>query len=171
MQTVAQGWLVLQLTNSAFKVGLVSTLGSLPILAFTLYGGVLADRVNKHRGIILFQSLMMCEALTLGVLTATGRVRITGRYEPHEAVALIQRQQAALAWLPSIWPETWCYTLTEAWQAGLDVMAFDIGAPADRIRRAGRGWVCPLGISAPALNERLLALRSPAVSAVVGQAA
>ncbi|HEY7026557.1 MAG TPA: MFS transporter [Gemmatimonadales bacterium] len=76
MQTVAQGWLVLQLTNSAFKVGLVSTLGSLPILAFTLYGGVLADRVNKHRGIILFQSLMMCEALTLGVLTATGRVTV-----------------------------------------------------------------------------------------------
>ena len=76
MQTVAQGWLVLQLTNSAFKVGLVSTLGSLPILAFTLYGGVLADRVNKHRGIILFQSLMMCEALTLGILTATGRVTV-----------------------------------------------------------------------------------------------
>jgi len=76
MQTVAQGWLVLQLTNSPFKVGLVSTLGSLPILAFTLYGGVLADRVNKHRGIILFQSLMMCEALTLGILTATGRVTV-----------------------------------------------------------------------------------------------
>jgi MFS family permease len=76
MQTVAQGWLVLQLTNSAFKVGLVSTLGSLPILAFTLYGGVLADRVNKHRGIVVFQSLMMCEALTLGILTATGRVTV-----------------------------------------------------------------------------------------------
>jgi GT2 family glycosyltransferase len=104
-------------------------------------------------------------------LTATGRVRITGKYEPHEAVALIARQQAALAWLPSIWPETWCYTLTEAWQAGLDVLAFDIGAPAERIRRTGRGWVCPLGISAAALNDRMLALRSPAVAAVVGEAA
>jgi GT2 family glycosyltransferase len=104
-------------------------------------------------------------------LTATGRVHITGKYEPHEAVALIRRQQAALAWLPSIWPETWCYTLTEAWQAGLDVLAFDIGAPAERIRRTGRGWVCPLGISAAALNDRLLALRSPAVPAVVGRAA
>jgi MFS family permease len=76
MQTVALGWLVLQLTNSAFKVGLVSTLGSLPILAFTLYGGVLADRVNKHRGIILLQTLMMCEALTLAILTVTGRVTV-----------------------------------------------------------------------------------------------
>jgi GT2 family glycosyltransferase len=104
-------------------------------------------------------------------LTATGRVRITGKYEQHEAVALIRRQQAALAWIPSIWPETWCYTLTEAWQAGLDVLAFDIGAPAERIRRTGRGWVCPLGISATALNDRLLALRPRAVSSVVGQAA
>ncbi len=70
MQTVAHGWLVLQLTNSAFAVGLVTTLGSLPILLFTLYGGVLADRVDKHRLILILQSLMLCEALTLGVLTA-----------------------------------------------------------------------------------------------------
>jgi len=76
METVALGWLVLQLTNSPFKVGLVSTLGSLPILAFTLYGGVLADRVNKRRGIILLQSLMMCEAATLAILTGTGLVTV-----------------------------------------------------------------------------------------------
>jgi GT2 family glycosyltransferase len=104
-------------------------------------------------------------------LNATGRVWVTGPYEPHEAVALIRHQQASLAWLPSIWPETWCYTLTEAWQAGLDVLAFDIGAPAERIRRTGRGWVCPLGISATALNDRLLALRSPAPATIVGKVA
>jgi GT2 family glycosyltransferase len=104
-------------------------------------------------------------------LIATGQVHITGPYEPHEAVGLIERQRAALVWLPSIWPETWCYTLTEAWQAGLHVLAFDIGAPAERIRRTGRGWVCPLGISATALNDRLLMLRTPASPAVVGQAA
>ena len=45
---MAQGWLVLQLSNSAFIVGLVTALGSLPILLFTLYGGVLADRVNRQ---------------------------------------------------------------------------------------------------------------------------
>ncbi len=89
-------------------------------------------------------------------LIATGCVRITGPYEHYEAVELILRQQASMAWLPSIWPESWCYTLTEAWQAGLNVLAFDIGAPAERIRRSGRGWVCPLGISATALNNRLL---------------
>ncbi|MGH7702786.1 MAG: MFS transporter [Gemmatimonadales bacterium] len=72
MQTIAQGWLVLQLTNSAFQVGLVSMLGSLPILTFTLYGGVLADRVNRRRAIFFLQGLMLLEALTLAVLTRTG---------------------------------------------------------------------------------------------------
>ena len=46
MQTVALGWLVLTLTDSAFAVGLVSALGSLPVLLFTLQGGAMADRVN-----------------------------------------------------------------------------------------------------------------------------
>ena len=76
MQTVAHGWLVLTLTNSAFAVGLVTTLGSLPILLFTLYGGVLADRVNKHRVILILQCLMLCEALTLGILTVTHLVSV-----------------------------------------------------------------------------------------------
>ncbi len=65
---MARGWLVLQLTNSAFAVGLVTTLGSLPILLFTLYGGVVADRVNKHRLVLILQALMLLEALALGIL-------------------------------------------------------------------------------------------------------
>ncbi|MEP6573259.1 MAG: MFS transporter [Gemmatimonadota bacterium] len=69
MQTVARGWLVLQLTDSAFQVGLVSAFGSVPILLFTLYGGVLADRVNKVRAITMLQGLMLFEALSLALLT------------------------------------------------------------------------------------------------------
>ena len=69
IQTVAQGWLVLHLTDSPFQVGLVTTLGTLPILLFTLYGGVVADRVNKHRLVLILQSGMLIEALLLGVLT------------------------------------------------------------------------------------------------------
>jgi len=76
MQTVAQGWLVLQLTHSAFQVGLVTTVGTMPVLLFTLYGGVIADRVNKRRALLLFQSLLLLEALALAVLTATGRVTV-----------------------------------------------------------------------------------------------
>jgi MFS family permease len=76
IQTVAQGWLVLQLTDSAFKVGLVTTLGTLPILLFTLYGGVVADRVDKRRRVLLLQCGMLLEALSLGILTYLGHVTV-----------------------------------------------------------------------------------------------
>ena len=76
VQHVAHGWLVLELTNSAFAVGLVSTLGALPILLFTLYGGVVADRVDRHRFLIVLQSLMLLEALVLGTLVALDRITV-----------------------------------------------------------------------------------------------
>jgi glycosyltransferase involved in cell wall biosynthesis len=94
-------------------------------------------------------------------LLATGAVQITGRYQEREVAALIRQQRAQLAWLPSLWPETWCYTLTLAWQAGLNVLAFKLGTPSGRIRRTGRGWLVPLGMSPQALNNRMLTI-SPA---------
>jgi len=90
-------------------------------------------------------------------LLATGRVFITGSFAPEEAVQLIRAQNATLALLPSIWPETWCFTLAEAWRAGLRVAAFDIGAPAERIRRTGRGFLLPLGLKPDAINNALVA--------------
>jgi glycosyltransferase involved in cell wall biosynthesis len=89
-------------------------------------------------------------------LMDTGRVFVTGPYEPSEAVALIKAQNASLALLPSIWPETWCLALSELWRAGLRVAAFDIGAPAERIRATGRGFLLPLGLSAVEINDSLM---------------
>ncbi len=94
-----------------------------------------------------------------GRLSDTGRVFVTGPYADDQAVALIAAQQADLGWLPSICPETWSFTLGHAWAAGLDVAAFDLGAPAERIRASGRGWLMPLGLPAAAVNNALLALR------------
>src|SRR5687768_5900647 len=74
IQTVAQGWLVMQLTDSAFAVGLVTALGSLPILLFSLYGGVVADRVDKRRLVLVLQCGMLLEVLALGILTTGGWV-------------------------------------------------------------------------------------------------
>jgi glycosyltransferase involved in cell wall biosynthesis len=91
-------------------------------------------------------------------LLATGAVQITGQYQEHEVAGLIRQQQAQLAWLPSLWPETWCYTLTLAWQAGLNVLAFNLGTPSGRIRSTGRGWLVPLGMSPQALNNRMLTI-------------
>ena len=92
-------------------------------------------------------------------LLRTGRVFITGPYRPDEADSLIRAQHADFALLPSVVPETWCHTLTEAWSAGLQVAAFDLGAQAERIRAGGRGFLLPLGLSAGAINDALLAAR------------
>ena len=91
-------------------------------------------------------------------LLQTGKVYITGEYDEGDCVELIGRQTADIAFLPSIWPETWSYTLTHAWSAGLKVLSFDIGAPAERIRANGRGWVIPLDTEPARVNEVLLTL-------------
>ncbi len=90
-------------------------------------------------------------------LMATGRVFVTGEFKSDEAVTLIKAQDATLALLPSIFPETWCLSLGEAWRAGLHVAAFDIGAQAERIRRTGRGFLMPLGLPPAAINNALIA--------------
>ncbi len=76
MQTVAQGWLVFQLTNSPYMVGLVAALQNLPILFFGIFGGVIVDRLNKQKLIILTQIFSMILAIILGVLTITGYVNV-----------------------------------------------------------------------------------------------
>lgn len=63
MQRVAQSWLVLDLTGSAFYVGLIEALGTLPVLVFALYAGAVADRVSKHRMVIATQAGAMVVAL------------------------------------------------------------------------------------------------------------
>jgi len=76
MQQVGQGWLALQLSNSALMVGLVSAAGSLPILLFSLYAGVIVDRRDKLRLVTIAQVLLSIEAGVLWWLVWSGRVTI-----------------------------------------------------------------------------------------------
>lgn len=69
MQIVAQSWLVLQLTDSVFLIGLVMALSTLPTLLFTLFGGVIVDRFPKRDILFLTQVAAMALALLLGLLT------------------------------------------------------------------------------------------------------
>ncbi len=69
IQTVAQSWLIFQLTNSAFLLGVVGFLGSIPIFVLSLFGGVLADRINKRNILIFTQAAFMLLAFLLAVLT------------------------------------------------------------------------------------------------------
>ena len=65
-------------------------------------------------------------------------VTVTGRYNDGEAVELLQSLEPDLVWLPSIWPETYSYTLSWALLAGFDIAAFDLGAIARRLKSSGR---------------------------------
>lgn len=76
LQIVAQGWLVLTLTNSAFLVGLVAAASTLPSFLFSLIGGVIVDRFDKTKLIIITQSLSMILAIALGVLTIFNLVTV-----------------------------------------------------------------------------------------------
>jgi MFS family permease len=76
MQTVAFSWLVLVLTNSAFYLGLVGALQTLPVLLFSFLGGVVADHTSKLRLLFITQTVLMLLALVLGVLVEVKVVQV-----------------------------------------------------------------------------------------------
>ena len=76
MQIVAQSWLVLQLTDSVFLIGLVMALSTLPTLLFTFFGGVIVDRFPKKDILFATQIASMILAFLLGVLTIFGWITI-----------------------------------------------------------------------------------------------
>ena len=76
MQNIGEGWLVLTLTNSPFYVGLVSALSSLGVLLLTIYAGIVADRTDKRRTIVIAQVLFMLEAFAVAILVWTGVVKV-----------------------------------------------------------------------------------------------
>jgi MFS family permease len=75
MQQVAQAWLVLSLTNSPLRLGLVGSLSFTPVLLFAIVGGAVADRLPKRRLLVVTQSVLAVQTLTLAALVWTGQVR------------------------------------------------------------------------------------------------
>jgi MFS family permease len=76
MQSMAQGWLALQLSNSALVVGLVVSAGSLPIVLFSMHAGVLVDRYDRLRIVRICQALLLLEASLLFLFTWTEHISI-----------------------------------------------------------------------------------------------
>lgn len=75
MQSVGQAWLVLELTNSPFRLGMIGTLQFGPMLLFSLPAGAISDRVRKRRLILVTQTTLMLQALGLAILVASGHVQ------------------------------------------------------------------------------------------------
>ena len=75
MQSVGQAWLVLELTNSPFRLGLIGALQFGPILLFSFLSGAISDRVRKRRLLLGTQTALMLQAFTLAVLVWSGHVQ------------------------------------------------------------------------------------------------
>ncbi len=76
MQQVAQGWLVLELTDDPWALGLVAAAQFLPVIVLGLFAGVLADAVSKRKALIATQAAAMVLALVLAALVHFGRVEV-----------------------------------------------------------------------------------------------
>jgi predicted MFS family arabinose efflux permease len=76
MQIVAQGWLIYRLSHSATLLALDQFLGGLPIFLFSLIGGVVADRTERRKILLMSQYVQMASALTLTILVAGGWVHV-----------------------------------------------------------------------------------------------
>jgi len=76
MQSIAQGWLVYQISHSDFALGLVGFAGAIPILIITPFGGVVVDRVPKRTLLVITQAVMMLLAFVLAVLVFTNVVQV-----------------------------------------------------------------------------------------------
>jgi hypothetical protein len=136
----------------------VATLGALNVPKGLRVLRALARQARQCDAPIAFTVLGPCaEARALRRLG----VRVSGPYREPQLDALIDSAGPHLVFQPAIWPETWSFVLTSALRHALPVAVFDIGAPAERLRRLQRGHVLPLDLSnQPAsLLAALLALR------------
>ncbi len=76
MQQMAQGWVVAGLTTSAFTLGLINFCAGIPMLALTMHGGIVADRYDKRRILIITQVVQIVLALSMGWLIASGQIAV-----------------------------------------------------------------------------------------------
>ena len=105
---------------------------------------------------------------TLDIAIKSPRLTVTGRYRREELVDLVERHAVNMFVFPSIWPETFSYVVAELAMLDVPIVAFDFGAPAERLRDYPRGRLCaePTGAAALAaaidFHEELVAPRSAA---------
>ena len=76
MQQIAMSWLVYRLTNSAFLLGMAGFLGLIPTFLLAPFSGLLSDRLNRHRILVITQTLAMIQAFILAILDLTGMIDV-----------------------------------------------------------------------------------------------
>jgi hypothetical protein len=144
-------------------------------VATTGRGIAYAGSVKRHKGGQLLPDIARALEVPFHVFGGGDRdlllalrrvpnVVIHGYYRSGTLPSLLVRHRIGLVVLPSIVPEAYSLTLSESWQAGASVAAFDLGAIAERIRRDGGGWLAPLDSGAHGLIEIIERWRSGATA-------
>lgn len=144
------------------KVKKIALIGALHELKGALVLRDLAEDAAK-RNLPLEYHIFGFYAVDELTLYEHGNVRETGQFKEKDLPMLVAEAQPDAALFLSVWPETFSYTLSQAYQFGLYPVAFDIGAPADRVRECGWGKLLPLELAkdAEAINDALMELEIP----------
>lgn len=94
------------------------------------------------------------------VKVAPDNVVLHGAYHRSEFLHHVSVIKPHLGAVLSIWPETWCHTLTELWAAGVPALGFDTGAVGERLKHSGAGWLAP-DITSQSMVQAVLAASTP----------
>lgn len=108
MEAVARGWLIYQMTDSPFMLGLVNATRAVPMLFFGVIGGVVADRFDRRKLLIFAQLSNMILNIILAVLIVTGRVEVWHVLVTAFLAGIVMsfQQPARMALLPNLVPKT-----------------------------------------------------------------
>jgi GT2 family glycosyltransferase/glycosyltransferase involved in cell wall biosynthesis len=136
--------------NPRLRVAVIGGIG--PAKGFDLLLDCAADARTRN---LPLEFIVIGGSANDGKLLDAG-IFVTGPYREGEAAGLIATIKPDFAFLPSIWPETWCFALGEAWRSGLRAVVFGLGAQGDRMQEGGRGTVLPLGLPASRINDVLI---------------
>lgn len=105
--------------------------------------GAISDQ--KGAGVIREMSQHLPKDTNIKIIgtmkNAPDNIFIYGKYNSHKLQRIMQRHKIDLVFIPSIWPETFSYTTSEAISMGLPVACYDMGAPAERVSKYSRGLV------------------------------
>lgn len=122
--------------------------------------------LNYQKGVAVLGAVLkldtenLIELHILGSVPSTfvARAHFHGTYTVDEVVERIHEIDPDVVIIPTLWGETFCYTLSEAWAAGMPTVVADVGALRERLQQTGAGWTVPAR-DAKALYELLLRLR------------
>ena len=148
MSPVAAPWIVGETVRVALIGTIVAVKGSDRLLAC-------AFDARRRRLPLEFHVIGTTDRDRL--LERVGNVHVTGRYRDDDLFKHLARVRPHLAFLPSVCPESFMYTLSVAMAARLFVVCFDLGAQAERVRAWGWGQVLAYDLEPDAVNQALLA--------------